>query len=180
MVPNKTKSKDEDIAGDNWQTPKWVWGPWFERFHVELDAAANEVNTLVNVERKGSIYSRAGFISEKQDALSFEWTEREIMRGSTVWCNPPYSQKAGPLKLWIEKFEHESEIGLRVIALLPADTSTRWFTLLQALERDRRVLVYYLPKRVRHIHPLTSKQGGSPKFGSVIAHFDRRLTNPYT
>lgn len=179
MVQTNEKPNDDDIAGDEWQTPAWVWAPWFDRFHIELDAAASAENTLVDI--TGGSKPRAGFISERNDALSLSWSALKLSPGAAIWSNPPYSQKAGPLKRWVDKFEVESrEHDYRVIALLPADTSTKWFTSLLALERDRRALVHYLPKRVRHVHPRTKKPGGSPKFGSVIAYFDTRISNPYT
>jgi phage N-6-adenine-methyltransferase len=180
MDQKKAKAKLEDEGpGDHWQTPAWVWAPWFDRFHVELDAAASAENTLVDI--VGGSKPRAGFISEKVDALSFEWTKLKLSPGAAIWVNPPYSQKAGPLKRWVEKFEHEAhEHGYRVIALLPADTSTQWFSYCLALDRDRRALLHYLPRRVRHVDPRTGELGGSPKFGSVIVYFDSRIGNPYT
>lgn len=174
-IPNT----EDDTPGDHWQTPGWVWGPWFDRFHVELDAAASKENTLVDI--TGGSKPRAGFITQRLDALAFSWKTLKLTYGAAIWCNPPYSQKAGPLKRWVDKFEVESrEHGYRVIALLPADTSTKWFADCLALDKDRKAILHYLPRRVRHVDPRTGAQGGSPKFGSVIVYFDSRIGNPYT
>jgi hypothetical protein len=54
------------------------------------------------------------------DGLGSEWKDR-------TFVNPPYSN---PLP-WVEQAIRESGGGKLIVLLLKADTSTRWFSLLQ-------------------------------------------------
>jgi hypothetical protein len=92
--------------------------------------------------------------------------------GHMVWCNPPYSQAGGPLSKWVETFLYWHANGFNITALLPADTSTKWFHLLwEASDDEGYISITFLDRRVRHLDPQTGKPGGSPKFGSLIAEF---------
>jgi len=93
-----------------------------------------------------------------------------------VWCNPPYSQAAGPISRWVERFREMQLLGYDIVSLVPADTSTKWFHQVWRWARDPEagVTVTFLPRRVRHLDPVTRKPGGSPKFGSLIVEFERR------
>lgn len=144
------------MANDEWRTPKWVWEPYGP---FDLDAAATAENTLA-----------PKFITKEMNAFAINWTE-VCKPPAKVWCNPPYSQAAGPLSHWIDRFlmwQHPYHI----IALLPADTSTKWFhSLYNMHNKTSDVKLTFLRPRVRHIDPQTGKPGGSPKFGSLIAEF---------
>ena len=145
--------------GDEWRTPEWVWKPYAP---FDLDAAATAENTLA-----------PKFITKEMNALEVDWRD-VVPVGSRVWCNPPYSPVGGPLLKWVETFLYWQVNGFRITALLPADTSTRWFALLWDLEEKRFVPGIegtFLPRRIRHLDPQTGKPGGSPKFGSLIVEF---------
>ena len=144
------------MANDEWRTPEWVWKPYAP---FDLDAAATAENALA-----------PKFITKEMDALTLDW--REICPApARVWCNPPYSQAAGPLFEWITVCQGWSRF-YRVVMLLPADTSTKWFHyLLQEKNMGTNVNIKFLERRVRHLDPLTGKPGGSPKFGSIIVEF---------
>lgn len=146
------------MSNDEWRTPKWVWEP-FAPF--DLDVAATAENTLA-----------PKFITREMNALDMDWRDVAPV-GSHVWCNPPYSQKAGPLSKWVDTFFFWHSNGFRITALLPSDTSTRWFQEIWDTLTDfqPKLELHFLTPRVRHLDSVTGKPGGSPKFGSLIVEF---------
>lgn len=146
---------------DEWRTPEWVWNPWHEVLHFVIDAAATYENRLPFAK---TWYATSG--------LTEDWRgDIESLGGGSVWLNPPYSKAGGPLLKWVAKALEEAKKGVVVCMLLPADTSTNWFSLLwnrsEGSWKDG-VQGYFTDVRVKFIHPETGKPEGSPKFGSVI------------
>ena len=101
-------------------------------------------------------------IEEGIDALGVYWNPN--FDRTYAWMNPPYSNP----RPWVEKALEQSRAwGMRVVALLPADTSTRWYHLMQ--QSDHCILLHP-PGRIRFW--LDGKPAAnSAKFGSVIAIF---------
>lgn len=90
------------------------------------------------------------------DGLRQSWC-RPDGEPAVVWLNPPYGRT---ISCWLEKAWRESQEGATVVALLPGDTSTRWWhDWVQA-----RASVWPLEGRVRFVGA-----SGSPNFPSVIA-----------
>lgn len=159
------------MPNDEWMTPPEIFDHWYQEYGpFDLDAAASEENTFCSV-----------WIDKEQDALgSAPWTDYLLARrpghgnGQKAWCNPPYSRAAGPLARWVDRFYAESEQGWEITALLPADTSTRWFRQLWNNKFQKwhpGITGHFLP-RIRFIDPATGRRAGSPKFGSLLIHFD--------
>ena len=161
------------MSNDEWRTPKHVWEPWHKLLDFKMDAAATKENAL---------FPNRPYLTTQEDARQVPWREY-VKKGDAVWVNPPYSQSGGPLEAWIRKFWDESRNNsVVIVALLPADTSTRWFG--QLVDRDRNIWFpgcrgTFLARRVKHLDPETKKPTGSPKFGSIAVLFDRRLQNMY-
>lgn len=90
------------------------------------------------------------------DGLRQPWANAD---GSAcvVWLNPPYGRE---LSTWLAKARREAERGATVVALLPGDTSTRWWHEHVEGHAD----VWRLEGRVRFVGA-----EGSPNFASVIA-----------
>lgn len=118
----------KEVSRADWRTPPDLF-TWLDGlFHFYLDAAASRENSLAN-----------SYIDEESDALSGPWADtgegrfwgrdcgelecehRHMPRRAFV--NPPY----GNLQQWVEKFAEEARDGWLVVALLPANTDTRWF-----------------------------------------------------
>jgi phage N-6-adenine-methyltransferase len=162
----------KETPGDEWMTPEWVWKPWHDRLFFKLDAAANENNKIVD-----------NYISKNTDALVVDWSTCGVRRGDAVWCNPPYSQLAGPLDKWVAKFFQEARLnGLTIVSLLLADISTRWFD--RVYDRGQNAWRVgcqgtFLGQRVKHQDPITRKSMGSPKFGSMIVIFSPLFEQVY-
>ena len=152
---------------DEYRAPRWVWEPWHEALGFTLDTAASYANKLHPCEN---------WITKEDNALLCGWLERATPPGAAspgaAWCNPPYSRQAGPLHRWVSKALLESRRGLVVCMLLPADTSTDWFTLLWDRVNgcwNPGVRGYFTDCRVRFIHPFTGKKTlGTPTFGSLV------------
>lgn len=96
---------------------------------------------------------------ESRDAFAASWSTLAY----TAWMNPPYSNPAP----WIDKAREECRKGMRVTALLPADTSTQW--LQKNILLNQNCYIDWLPKRIRHLY--NGVRSGSPKFGSIIVVF---------
>lgn len=135
---------------DLYETPPEVFGYWHRLFGFNIDVCAEPTTA------KCPTYMTADL-----DALTQDWST--IFReGGKVWMNPPYSNPAP----WIEKAIEQSNKGVFVLALLPADTSTKWFHLLTTTPN---VTLVYAKGRIRFL--LGGERQGSPKFGSIFALF---------
>ena len=157
-------------GNDEWQTPEWVWKPWHQVLHFVIDAAATDENHLPVCK---------DWFTMERSGLEQDWAKNiERLGGGSVWCNPPYSRKGGPLMRWVRKAQEESLKGVVVCMLLPADTSTNWFSVLwnrTAGAWNDGVQGYFTDQRVKFIHPETGKSTGSPTFGSLIAVLSKPL-----
>jgi DNA (cytosine-5)-methyltransferase 1 len=88
-------------ARDSWRTPPWLFRWLDERFHFDVDLAADDSNFLC-----ASYYTRA------DDALSQPWSE-EALRG---FLNCPYSD----IDPWVEKAIEEQRKGFLTALLMPS------------------------------------------------------------
>lgn len=129
---------------DEWETPNSVFDPLHAEFAFTIDAAASDENH--KLERYWTV---------AENGLDKPWYAER------VWLNPPYSR--GQLDLWLAKIDEEvngPEPAELVVALLPADTSTRYFHR-YVIKADE---VRFLEGRVRFVGA-----PGAPKFGSIVA-----------
>lgn len=95
---------------DDWETPQYLFDELNERFHFDLDAAADRKNAKTTL-----------YYSKHVSALENEWN-------GNVFCNPPYS-RGGGMYQWVKKaYEEHLRDPYRVIVLLiPARTETKYF-----------------------------------------------------
>ncbi len=132
---------------DRWQTPIEIFDALDLEFGFYLDAAADKSNALCS-----------HYLSEQDDSLSCDWTSY-----GAIWCNPPYS--APPP--WVAKAAEQSRIQKQpVVMLMPADTSTGWFS--EALKTVDEVR-FITDGRIGFINAGTGKPGknGNSK-GSLL------------
>jgi len=145
------------MAQDEYSTPDWVYKPLHEEFKFTLDAAASTLNTKCKY-----------YYNKEENALEQNWVGR-------IWLNPPYSKAAGPIYKWVQKARYTAYRGSRVVMLLTADISTKWFHDLIWDSNNIEEHVYpnvelrFLNKRVRHL--LNGKVTGSPPWGSMVVIF---------
>ncbi|ARZ01866.1 phage N-6-adenine-methyltransferase [Yersinia ruckeri] len=114
-------SHTPDNLKDLWQTPNDIFAALDLEFGFYLDAAASHQSALC-----------ARYLTERDDALNCEW----ISYGA-IWCNPPYSN----ITPWVQKAAEQCrEQNQIVVMLIPADTSTGWFSLaLESVDEVRLI-----------------------------------------
>ena len=144
-----TKLSDEQA------TPQELFDGLNKIHHFTLDAAANAENT------KCAKWFGPGS-ALREDALLEPWPTNE-----RIWLNPPYSH--GMQRQFVVRARECAFNGGYVVALLPADTSTKLF----------HELIY----GKHHIEFLKGriKFNGRPtaaKFGSMLVYFMDRLCCP--
>lgn len=100
-----------------WRTPKHLFEVWDAEYGFDLDAAADADNALCT-----------RFLTEEFSAFKVPWSvvdQEGVLKPGSVWLNPPYND----CESWVKKAENEVILGraTRVVMLLPASISTRWF-----------------------------------------------------
>jgi len=139
----KTHEKDEA------RTPPEIFRKLDEEFHFDVDAAANDQNSL------------CGEDNWLQDGLVDPW----IKFGKTLYCNPPYSD--GQIINWVHKAWLESGNGATVVMLIPSDASTEYFDFCFHNAAEIR----FMQPRVKFNRPDGTPFDGSPQTGSMIVVF---------
>jgi len=109
--------KHREEGSDQYATPTSLWRPLSKAVDgFDLDPASGAESTPIAPMR----------FSAENDGLSQPWT-------GDVWLNPPFGDSPGTgpskLKRWLTKARQEAQRDATrsVTALLPVDTSTRWF-----------------------------------------------------
>ncbi len=96
-------------AKNDWETPRALFDDLDREFHFTLDAAASSSNAKC-----------AKYYTEGDNGLAQDW------RGETVFCNPPYGNKA--TGEWTRKcYEEAQKPGTTVVLLIPARTDRASF-----------------------------------------------------
>lgn len=130
------------LESDEQATPLWLFDRLNSIFKFTLDAAATRENTKCNI-----------YYTKESNGLIHPWCK-------STFCNPPYS--IGQIKQWVDKATTECIIHNNSVLVLPADTSTKWFTLL----REKASVLLFITGRIKFG---TNTQVAM--FGTVIAIF---------
>lgn len=129
---NRGRSK-QDYA-----TPRDFIGAVVERFGtITFDLAASPGNHVA-----------PAFLSEAQDALTYNWGDVAANWGGNLWLNPPY----GNITKWVAKTEsllcppREWSKG-RLLMLVPASVGSNWY----ADHVHGKASVYFLRPRLTFV-----------------------------
>ncbi len=141
------KSNTAADIKDLWQTPKFVFDYYNDRFNFTLDVAASKENTLVE----------HNYWTEENDALKQNWS-------FVNWCNPPYSN----IMPWVIKAIKEAQMGCTTVMLIPSDTSVKWFK--HAF--DFCTECHFISGRLSFVNAETQKPVNGNNKGSVVFVFD--------
>lgn len=144
------KSNTASEIKDLWQTPKFVFDHYNERFRFNCDVACSDKNKLVSEH----------WLTKQDDALHYstDW-------GSSNWCNPPCSN----IMPWVQKcFSMSEATGKVFVMLIPADTSVKWFK--EAFENCTEC--HFISGRLAFINEETQKPVSGNNKGSVVFVFD--------
>ena len=149
-MSTENKSNTPAEIRDFWQTPRYIFNHYNERFKFTTDVAASKENNLC-----------FSYIDEGSDALDYEtpW-------GHVNWCNPPYSD-IGP---WVSRASAEMLQGRTTVMLIPADTSVKWFKV--AFKSCTEC--HFISGRLAFINAETKKPVSGNNKGSVVFIFDPR------
>lgn len=145
----ENKSNTPTKIRDLWQTPKFVFDYYNDRFNFDCDVACSDDNRLVHKR----------WLTVEDDALHFttEW-------GNRNWCNPPYSR----VLPWVDKAASEMIKGNLTVMLIPSDTSVKWFKL--AFENCTEC--HFISGRLAFINADTQEPVSGNNKGSVVFIFD--------
>jgi len=139
---------------DERTTPDKLFKPLDEEFHFTLDPCSTHENAKC-----------ARHYTVEENGLLQSW------RDEIVFMNPPYSD----ILVWLEKahYEHWNN-NTMTIAILPCDTSTRWFH--DYLWNNESHITY---PRIQLRFPKGRFKFGkyttSPQFATIIAVFSNEL-----
>jgi DNA (cytosine-5)-methyltransferase 1 len=151
---------------DFWRTPVAL----LERVRRLGPIALDPCGTQDNWTGARHCYTEAGPRTDgspKGTGLTVDWCEL-TPRPGLVFVNPPYSP--GNLVEWASKIA--SSRGCDRLALLPANTDTRWW---HDIILTSRPAVCFLRGRVRFVDPLSGRPAGCGRFASVVCYWGRRV-----
>ena len=105
------KSNTPEAIKDTWQTPIPLFIALDNEFNFDLDACASDENALCSV-----------YFTKNESALECEWDK--FYHNSSAFINPPYSQT----ELFLNRAaEQAKKHNITVVALVNANTDTKWF-----------------------------------------------------
>lgn len=155
--------KPKPYDPDAWSTPQWLFDELDNEFGFTLDVCASPEN------RKCIDY-----ISATKDGLADEWHRHYAHDPRTggpwaksaavvAFMNPPYSQIAK----WLAKALDETAYGVTTVALVKADTSTKWWHEWYPKADEVRFL-----KRIQFVPPPGyDGKVGNPNMGHAVLIF---------
>lgn len=138
---------------DCWETPKPLFLSQHTEFRFVADVAASSVNALCDV-----------YLTEQDNALTYDWSTLPGAVGGYVWCNPPYSD----ISPWVKKAIEQAENGVGSVLLLPLDMSVGWFFAGRQECTEVRVIV---GGRIAFINAATKKPVKGNNKGSMFLIF---------
>jgi phage N-6-adenine-methyltransferase len=139
-----TPSESKDL----WQTPEQLFDNLNSEFDFDIDVCADHTNALCE-----------SYFTEKTSALLNEWDS--AYRHATCFMNPPYSLT----QLFLERAAEQAKFhNLTVVALVNANTDTKWFA--DAVKSANEVRL--ISGRIGFIKPDGSKANGNTKGQCLI------------
>ena len=141
------KSSTADNLKDLWRTPKYLFDALNSEFDFDVDVCASEENKLCEY-----------FFNEQRSALTNHWYSAS---GGASFMNPPYSKTQEFLQ---RAAQQAKEHNLTVVALVNANTDTKWFKGAVASANEIRLIT----GRVGFINETGNKASGNTKGQCLI------------
>lgn len=131
---------------EDWETPQEVFNKYNTKYGpLTWDYAASAENAKCEQ-----------FYTIEDDALERNWS-------CDGWLNPPYGRTKTPQ--WLTHAAKQADDWkIKVVCLVPASTSTRWF---HDLVLPKAKHIEFIRGRIRFVGAT-----GSPRFDSMIVVFD--------
>lgn len=139
---------------DCYRTPRYVFNALNRKYRFDVDACASADNALCEK-----------YFTENLDITKTEIQEL-VSEGSRVWMNPPYSNPTPFVQTAIDLMIHRDCV---VVMLLPADKSTKWFSLALSAATE---ICDVIGGRINFFHPVTCEEVKGNNKGSMIVVFD--------
>ncbi|MBY6093803.1 phage N-6-adenine-methyltransferase [Ferrimonas balearica] len=154
--------KSPDLTPDErdcWRTPLYLYQALDRMFNFGLDICATKANAL-----------HPNFIDEKKNALQVDW--RDYIEKGKHWgfCNPPYSK----CRFFTAKAREMAMKGIGCVMLVNNCTDTEWF------QESGATTTQLLKGRIRFLHPVTGKEGGSPSRGNALLIYQPYMVRTVT
>lgn len=157
-----------DFDKDTYQTPKYLSRWVVKKWHCTIDGAAFSHNKVCGhwigklAEGEDSITHVADdFLAEDLPVYLSSWG----CGSHSIFVNPPYSN---PLP-FVQRAAELKQAGHLVVMLLPADKSTKWYSVIQ---ENANEVIDIIGGRVNFINPVTKAEAKGNNKGSMIAVFD--------
>ena len=133
---------------DLWQTPKALFHTLDQEFNFDIDVCASDKNALCT-----------SYFSERSSALTNEW--HSVYNHAACFMNPPYSQT----ELFLNRAsEQAKKHNLTVVALVNANTDTKWFADCVSTANEIRLI----SGRIGFISSTGGKSNGNTKGQCLI------------
>ena len=129
-----------------WETPPEMFDELNRVFKFTLDVCAHEGNHKLD-----------NYFSVEDNGLEKDWS-------GSCFMNPPYGRE---IEQWIKKAYEETLKGVKVVALIPARTDTKWFQYCWKAD-----YLYFIKGRVKFLKD--GKNDGSATFPSVIVVWNHK------
>lgn len=125
-----SKSDTAESDKDLWRTPQALFDALDEEFKFGVDVCATRENSLCDI-----------FIDQELDALKTSWRTPHDWEGKntveSAFINPPYSQT----KQMLDRAANQAfECRINVVALVNANTDTKWFAEAASTANEIRLL----------------------------------------
>jgi phage N-6-adenine-methyltransferase len=143
---NKTNTQQSEK--DLWQTPKELFNALDKEFNFDTDICASDKNALCST-----------YFTEEHSAFDARWDF--FYRSASCFVNPPYSQTQ---KFLLMASEQAKEYGVTVVALVNANTDTKWFAEASKTASEVRLI----SGRISFVKPDGKKASGNPKGQALI------------
>lgn len=142
-----SKSNTDVNTKDLWQTPQDLFNTLNKEFDFSVDICASADNKLC-----------PQFFSEEDSALKNEWV---FFTNTACFLNPPYSQAK---EFLIRAAEQADNHNLTVVALVNANTDTKWFAEAVSTANEIRLI----SGRIAFSQPDGKKANGNTKGQCII------------
>lgn len=103
-------SRVKPVNGNEYATPDWLFQALNKEFNFTVDLACTEENKKC----------QHGLTFPQYNSLEMDWHK---LSDGWMFLNPPYT----PLKPWVLKAQKEYLLGAKIVMLIPAYVSMRYF-----------------------------------------------------
>lgn len=171
MTALNIASNTDLVDKDSWATPTEIVSGALAYFKMKgLIAERKAYGLDVCASKRNTKFEQ--YITESENALDVEWSERLDPTTQVAWCNPPYSR--GMKEAFIEKAVKAVADGVETVMLLPNDTSAQWFA---KCVKNAKAIAIICNGRISFVNNQTGEKTAGNNAGSILVLFGERTHN---